>query len=183
MIGCAEFILVYDWTFEYLRTTYGETTVHRYWEECISHDSQGHARALIVPNGIEGMRQYWGHTLAQEDAGYTSCSNEKILRMDMYECPSQGILRERNQANYHDYCDHCMGWIKPMMDDAGFVIHHEHNHNCMCWWEFVRPEDDRGPSQPGELAGDDDVRLREDWLTDDIDGWRASIPMSSKPKE
>ncbi|MEI6500886.1 MAG: hypothetical protein WCP21_07645, partial [Armatimonadota bacterium] len=55
MIGCAEFILVYDWTFEYLRRTYGHDAVQRYWEECISVDSQTHARELIIPGGIAGM--------------------------------------------------------------------------------------------------------------------------------
>jgi hypothetical protein len=45
-----------------------------------------------------------------------------------------------------------MGWVKPMMDDAGFVIEHEHNHAGQCYWEMRRtdgrlsgPPADRGP--------------------------------------
>jgi len=183
MIGCAEFILGYDFTFEYLRRKYGEGAVVRYWQEAISVDSQRHARELIVPalagerGGFAGMEKYWGHTLAEEEAGYTSARREDAFRMDMYACPSQGILKERGQEHFADYCEHCMGWIEPVLREAGFVIHHEHNHNCMCWWEIVRAAGETPalpPSEPGELAGEDDIRLRPGWDTGRVDGWTAS---------
>jgi len=118
MIGCAEFILGYDWTFEYLRRTYGEQAVRRYWAECISHDSQRHARELIIPRGFAGMEEYWGHTLAEEEAGYTSVRRGNAFRLDMYACPSQGLLKERGQECYHDYCEHCMGWVDPVLREG-----------------------------------------------------------------
>jgi hypothetical protein len=178
MIGCAEFILGYDFTFEYLRRTYGDEAVVRYWQEAISVDSQRHARELIVPNGFDGMEEYWGHTLAEEEAGYTSARTEGVFRMDMYACPSQGLLKERGQEHFADYCEHCMGWIEPVLREAGFVTHHEHNHNCMCWWEIVpRGPGHPGPaapSQPGELAGEDDIRLKPGWDTGRIDRYVSS---------
>ena len=92
----------------------------------------------------------------------------------MFACPSKGYNLEHGFECYHDYCDHCMGWIKPLMDRAGFVIHHDHNHAGQCWLE-IRPRDtDPGPSEPGELAGDADVRLREDYQTGDHHTWVAS---------
>jgi len=184
MIGCAEFILGYDFTFEYLRRTYGPEAVVRYWQEAISVDSQRHARELIVPKGFDGMAEYWGHTLAEEEAGYTSARAENVYRIDMYACPSQGLLKQRGQEHYADYCEHCMGWLEPLMADAGFVIHHEHNHNCMCWWEIVpargpgHPGPASGPTQPGELAGPDDIRLKPGWDTGRIDRWVGSVRTS-----
>lgn len=168
MIGCAEFILSYDWTFAYLLREYGPEAVERYWSECISIDSQDHARALIIGKGFDGMDEYWGHTLAEEEAGYTSVRTGRAFRIDMYACPSQGLLKERGQECFPDYCEHCMGWIKPVMDDAGFVIHHEHNHNCMCWWEIVPADNPPAPSEPGEMAGADDMRCHADWDTGSI---------------
>lgn len=176
MIGCAEFILAYDFTFEYLRQNYGDDALVRYWQQAISVDSQRHARELIIPHGFDGMEQYWGHTLAEEEAGYTSARTASAFRMDMYACPSQGILKERGQERYADYCEHCMGWIEPVLREAGFVMHHEHNHNCMCWWEIV-PADASGtssPTRPGELAGADDIRLKPGWDTGRIHRWIAS---------
>ena len=175
MIGCAEFILGYDWTFEYLRRTYGPDAVRRYWEECISVDSQGHARELIIPGGIAGMEEYWGHTLAEEEAGYTSVSADGCFRIDMYACPSQGLLKARGQECYGDYCEHCMGWIEPVLREAGFVVHHAHNHNCQCYWEIVPSGDAPPPSEPGELAGADDIRLRDRWDTGNLHVWVASV--------
>lgn len=66
-------------------------------------------------------------------------------------------------VQYHDYCDHCMGWIGPVMREAGFVVDHEHNHRGQCWWEMRRVEDKTPPSHPGELSGSSDVRLRPGW--------------------
>ena len=176
MIGCAEFILGYDWTFEYLRRTYGEPAVRRYWEECISVDSQSHARELIIPGGIAGMEEYWGHTLAEEEAGYTSVRGEGVFRIDMYACPSQGLLKARGQECYPDYCEHCMGWIAAVLREAGFVAHHGHNHNCQCYWEIVPLGDPPALSEPGTLAGDDDIRLGLAWDTGNIHTWLAGEP-------
>jgi hypothetical protein len=174
MIGCAEFILGYDWTFAYLLREYGQEAVERYWTECISVDSQTHARELIIPRGFDGMAEYWGHTLAEEEAGYTSVRTPRAFRVDMYACPSQGLLKERGQQNYPDYCEHCMGWIKPVMDEAGYVIHHEHDHDCKCWWEIVPVEDTPPPSGTGDLAGTDDIRDHLAWDKSHVHRWVAS---------
>lgn len=176
MIGCAEFILNYDFTFEYLRRNYGEEAVHAYWAEAISIDSQVHARELIIPRGFDGMAEYWGHTLAEEEAGYTSARTGEVYRIDMYACPSQGLLKKRGQSNYHDYCQHCMGWLEPVMREAGFLIHHEHNHDCRCWWEIVRTGAPPPPSEIGALAGATDIRLNPEWQTGRIDRWVESRP-------
>jgi hypothetical protein len=81
----------------------------------------------------------------------------------MHDCPSKGFLIRNGLGAYHDYCDHCMGWIGPMLKQAGFVVDHEHNHCGQCWWEIRRLSDNTPPSEPGTLAGSDDVRLRPDW--------------------
>jgi hypothetical protein len=173
MIGCAEFCGTYDWTFEYLRRTHGEDAVRAYWEQAISVDSQRHARELIVGRGIAGMIEYWAHTLEEEEAGYTCSHTAAVYRIDMFACPSQGFLQRRGIEFYHDYCDHCMGWIKPLMDEAGFVIHHDHNHEGQCWWEMRPVDDDPGPSAPGGFAGEKDVRLRPGYPLGRHHTWRA----------
>ena len=174
MIGCAEFCGTYDWTFHYLHRTHGEAAVHQYWTQAISVDSQRHARELIVGRGVAGMIEYWAHTLEEEEAGYTCTHTAAVYRIDMLACPSQGFLQRRGIEFYHDYCDHCMGWIKAIMDQAGFVIHHDHNHGGLCWWEMRPVGADPGPSAPGEVAGAADVRLREDYHSQQHHTWIAS---------
>jgi len=70
MLGVYDFCGHYEWTFEWLRRTGSERLVRQYWDEASSQDSQRHAAELIVPQGIPGMIEYWGHTLEHEAAGY-----------------------------------------------------------------------------------------------------------------
>jgi len=161
MIGVQDFIGYYDWTFEYLRRNYGEQAVHDYWLRAISQDSQIHARQLIGAKGFDGMREYWAHTLTAEEAGYTFDQTNDYFRIDMFDCPSKGHLIKRGLAAYHDYCEHCMGWLKPLMDDAGFIIDHEHNHAGQCWWEMHRVTDRL--TEPPPNRGPNDVRNLPNW--------------------
>lgn len=96
----------------------------------------------------------------------------------MHDCPSKGFLLRNGLAQFPDYCDHCMGWIGPLMKDAGFVIDHEHNHRGQCWWEMRNKNNAAPPSTPAELSGPHDVRLRPDWQqTDTLDRYeRATDP-------
>lgn len=165
MLGCYDFCGHYEWTFEWLRQQGGEPLVRAYWEEAIRGDSQTHAEELIVPNGIAGMKEYWGHTLDHEVAGYAMTATDKVFRIDMHECPSKGFLIRNGLTQYRDYCDHCIGWIGPLMRDAGFVIDHEHNHCGQCWWEMRRADDPTPPSETSALSGEHDVRLRAGWKT------------------
>ena len=163
MLGCYDFCGHYEWTFEWLRQLGGEQLVHAYWDEAIRVDSQTHASQLIMNEGIPGMEEYWGHALQQEGAGYHTTSSKSAFRIDMHECPSKGFLIHNGLEQYHDYCDHCIGWIGPLMKEAGFTIDHEHNHCGKCWWE-MRPITDASPlSSTSEFSGENDVRLSEDW--------------------
>ncbi len=163
MLGVQDFIGYYDWTFEYLRRKYGEEALRAYWEEAIAFDSQHHAYELIRDKGFEGMAQYWGYTLDMEEAGYTITKTENFFRIDMFDCPSKGFLIKRGQSYYHDYCEHCMGWVKPIMDRTGFVIDHEHNHQGQCWWEMHRVEIDSRRELEPPLRGPQDVRKLKAW--------------------
>jgi hypothetical protein len=163
MIGAYDFCGHYDWTFEWLCAQGGEALVRQYWDEAIHRDSQSHAATLIQKHGFAGMATYWGHTLEHEGAGYHTTASKDVFRIDMHDCPSKGFLIRNDLGAYHDYCDHCMGWIGPMLKQAGFAVDHEHNHCGQCWWEIRRLSDNTPPSEPGTLAGSDDVRLRPDW--------------------
>ena len=183
MIGCYDFCGHYEWTFEWLRQQGGQPLVGEYWNSAIAHDSQLHAAALIGAKGIEGMKEYWGHTLDHEAAGYAITSTDTVFRIDMHVCPSKGFLIRNGLTQYCDYCDHCIGWIGPVMKDAGFVITHEHNHCGKCWWEMRRQDDLTPPSAAGELSGKHDVRLGADWKTaSTIDVFRRTTDPNEKSR-
>lgn len=163
MLGCYDFCGHYEWTFAWLRQAGGEDLVHEYWDQAIHRDSQRHARDLILAKGIDGMKEYWGHVLVEEAAGFTTEAGDHFFRVDIQQCPSKGFLMDNCLEQYPDYCDHCIGWIGPMMKEAGFIVHHQHNHRGNCWWEFRREGSGESPSGAGALAGSSDVRLLPGW--------------------
>ena len=165
MIGCYDFCGHYEWTFDWLERTGGHALVRDYWN-AIGHDSQRHTIDLIRREGFAGMVKYWSHTLTEEspELGFTITSRPGVFRIDMHDCPSKGFLLRNKLENYRDYCDHCMGWIGPMMREAGFVIDHEHNHLGQCWWEMRRADAVGGHGAPGAVSGEKDVRFLSQWM-------------------
>ncbi|MEO7597832.1 MAG: hypothetical protein ABIV50_02800 [Opitutus sp.] len=186
MIGCYDFCGHYEWTFDWLERAGGHALVREYWNEAINHDSQRHARDLIRREGFEGMAKYWGHTLAEEspELGFSITEAPDVFRIDMHDCPSKGFLLRNGLESYRDYCDHCIGWIGPMMQETGFVIDHEHNHRGQCWWELRVAGSKGGHSAVGDLAGEKDVRRRTDWssLQTPIDGYVKATDPDAKVK-
>ena len=184
MIGCYDFCGHYEWTFAWLEETGGHDLVRAYWLEAISQDSQRHAEDLIVGQGIEGMKRYWQHTLEEEAADHVMTASDTVYRIDMHQCPSKGFLLQNGLEQYRDYCDHCMGWIGPLMREAGagYVIDHEHNHCGQCWWEIRAAHSASHTGPVGDVSGTHDVRLRPDWTTPHIDHYeRANDPDQKKP--
>lgn len=178
MLGIYDFCGHYEWTFEWLRQEGGDALVRDYWEEAISVDSQRHARELILRLGFEGMARYWTPTLEEEGGDSVIIAREDVFRIDMHACPSKGFLLSNGLEQYKDYCDHCMGWIYPLMKEAGFRIDHQHNHRGQCWWEFRRAEDGAPYSAPGEVAEKQDIRFYPSWRKEDLRDsfWHESNP-------
>ena len=166
MMGCYDFCGHYEWTFDWLERTGGHALVREYWDQAIHRDSQRHARESIERDGFAGMARYWGDTLAEEspEKGYTISAAEGVFRIDMHDCPSKGFLLRNGLAGYRDYCDHCMGWVGPMMREAGFVIDHEHNHCGQCWWEIRAANAEGESGAGGAVGGSADVRQLAGWL-------------------
>jgi len=158
MLGVQDFIGYYDWTFEYLRCKYGQQAVWDYW-------ARPHPELvrLFGQDGFDGMHAYWHHTLEMEEAGYYLQQTADYFRIDMFDCPSKGYLICHGLEAYHDYCEHCMGWIKPVMDATGFVIDHEHNHTGQCYWEMHHAVERRQETGPPPLRGSQDVRRLPGW--------------------
>lgn len=182
MLGCYDFCGHYDWTFAWLADQGGPALEREYWRSAIAGDSQLHAVNLITSHGFGGMVKYWEHTLEEEAAGYTITKTDSVFRTDMHQCPSKGFLQLNNIGWSADYCDHCMGWIGPMMKNAGFVIDHQHNHQGQCWWEMRSKDDPGAPSSPGILSGKSDVRVQGNWLAPGthLDTYRRSTSVEDK---
>jgi hypothetical protein len=188
MIGSYDFCGHYEWTFDWLERVGGPALLRDYWQTAIGEDSQRHAREAIRRHGFDGMAEYWGHTLAEEspELGFTLTRHAEVFRIDMHDCPSKGFLLRNGLEQYRDYCDHCIGWIGPIMREAGFVIDHEHNHCGQCWWE-IRPANASAGNNsiPEGIADTKDVRRRPDWIRPGtiLDRYSAATDPDCKTRE
>lgn len=165
MIGCYDFCGHYEWIFAWLESQGGHERVLDYWRNAIAGDSQLPTLRLIQREGFDGMMKHWGHVLTEEspDLGFTVKQLPDVFRIDIHDCPSKGFLIRNGLEQYRDYCDHCMGWIGPVMRKAGYVIDHEHNHCGQCWWEMRVVGAAPGYAKVGDVAGPQDVRHRPEW--------------------
>jgi hypothetical protein len=162
MLGCHDFCGYYEWTFHYLRRNFGEAALKDYWQQAIAADSQQHYLNAARQEGLRGLHETWSQTGVDEKCDWTVTLDEpgNVLRLDMRECPSKGFLLDNDLNADEDYCDHCMGWIGPALQQIGVeVAAHEHNHCGQCWWEIQN----RYPSHAQQDRADEKVArsLRE----------------------
>lgn len=175
MLGSNDFCGHYEWTFHFVRRRFGQAVVRDLWAQAIGGESQDHYKKAALHAGLRGLYETWIRTGKEEQCNWNFTLDEEknVLRWDMYQCPSKGFLLNRDLNADEDYCDHCMGWIIPMLDKAGVeVVSHEHNHCGQCWAE-MRLKDK--PSEPLDLACD--IRKDARWNRGYLDRWRHNVKL------
>ncbi|MBM4045118.1 MAG: hypothetical protein FJ279_08390 [Planctomycetes bacterium] len=120
MISCTEFIMAYSELFKFLHERHGHAAVVKFWEG-ISDEFLWNLRDLVKAKGIQGMKEYWGHTLTEEGADCKVEATEDTFTIHMHRCPSVGILRRAtHMQRYPDYCNHCDTLYRRIMEPLGF---------------------------------------------------------------
>jgi hypothetical protein len=179
MLGCHDFCGYYDWTFHYVQRRWGRTALELLWSEAIGGDSQRHYAEPAMQHGLRALYSVWVGTGEDEHCDWTFTLDEdkNVLRWDMRKCPSKGFLLERDLNADEDYCNHCMGWIIPMLSSIGAeVAEHEHNHCGQCW-ATMRMKD--RSSRP--LLVDADIRSDPRWNCGYLDRWADNRPLTFQP--
>ena len=179
MLGCQDFCGYYDWTFHYIRRRWGNEALRQFMAEAIGEESQSHY-SQAAADGLRGLLQCWDKTGSDEHCDWTFTLDEQrnVLRWDMRQCPSKGFLLNNDLNADEDYCDHCMGWIVPMLERAGIeVVAHEHNHCGQCWAEMRV----RGKLYESLSGGPGDIRLDPRWQAGFVDRWSAGTKQPLQP--
>jgi hypothetical protein len=169
MLGCHEFCGYYEWTFHFVRKKWGQQAVARLWAEAIGGESQRHYTEAARRAGLAGLFETWVATGRDEACDWTFTLDEarNVLRWDMRQCPSKGFLLAHDLNADEDYCDHCMGWMVPLLKEVGIEVwEHEHNHLGQCWGT-MRQKD--RPSTPIDVNSD--IRRDPRWNCGFVDRW------------
>jgi len=179
MLGCQDFCGYYEWTFHYARRRWGREGLACLLAEAIGRDSQRHYGDAGARAGLRGLYDTWTKTGEDEHCDWTFTLDERknVLRCDMRRCPSKGFLIERDLNADEDYCNHCAGWMIPMLEAIGAeLVEHEHNHCGQCW-STIRMKD--RPNEP--LQVENDIRSDPRWRHGYLDRWASSRPLPLMP--
>ena len=104
----------------------GKKKVINFWEE-ISDNFLQNLETLVREKGIEGMKEYWTHTLGEEGGKYKITAEENKFGIEIYECPSVKKLNEaKHIKKYPDYCKHCGVLYSRIIEKYGFKSHIEY---------------------------------------------------------
>lgn len=123
MISCTEFILAYSELFKFIHQHYGREAVQRFWEG-ISDEFLNNLRDLVAEKGLEGMQEYWSHTLGEEGGEWEMKLHGDTFEIFMNKCPSAGKLKKARDAGwlepYAHYCEHCDTLYRRVIEPFGF---------------------------------------------------------------
>lgn len=120
MIPSDHFTRFYNEVFKFLETQ-GEDHLERYFLE-ISKNQEKHILSLIETKGFEGMLQYWSVIKDEENCELDLGYDEDKFELRMHLCPSLTKAQDNDAGAWGRYCDHCAGWIGPIMDKTGYHL-------------------------------------------------------------
>ena len=118
MIPSDHFVKFYNEVFKFLEEQ-GGGELEKYWLEISRHQEQ-HCLELFKSKGLQGMYDYWEHIRIEENCDMTLILTDDCLVLEMHKCPSLSKVLDNDAAPCEKYCDHCEGWIKPLITKAGY---------------------------------------------------------------
>ena len=119
MIPSDHFTRFYNEVFKFLEDQ-GEDHLEAYWLE-ISKNQEKHTLELFKEKGLKGMYEYWDHIRIEENCDMDLKLDDEKLELRMNVCPSLSKVLDNDAEPMKRYCDHCAGWIGPLIDK---VDHH-----------------------------------------------------------
>lgn len=119
MIPSDHFVRFYNEVFKYLES-HSEEALKNYWLE-ISRHQELHCLELFKTKGLKGMAEYWTHIKEEENCAMTITEFPDHVEFEMHKCPSLSKVLDSDAEPMERYCDHCAGWVLPLLDKAGFV--------------------------------------------------------------
>ena len=122
MISATEFIWAYGELFKFIDRRHGKQSVVRLWE-ALSDEFLGNLDRLVAEKGIEGMAEYWTHTLSEEGGRCVLTVRDDEFIIDMHACPSAALVKSGPARPYRDYCGHCGVLYKRVIEKHGYKVY------------------------------------------------------------
>ena len=120
MIPSDHFVRMYNELFKMLEER-SHKDLQDYWRE-IADLQDSILGAYIEKKGLEGMYDYWEHIRVEENCEAELSVNNDFFEFKMLKCPSLSKNIDNDAGQCELYCDHCAGWIGPVIERHGFYL-------------------------------------------------------------
>ncbi len=118
MIPSDQFVRFYNEVFKFLDAK-GDGALEDYYR-AVSEQQEMHCLALFKTDGLAGMKAYWDRIAIEENCDMTCTLYEDRLEIVMRRCPSLSKAMDNDAGAFERYCDHCPGWVNPLLAKAGY---------------------------------------------------------------
>lgn len=122
MLPSDHFVRFYNEVFKFLDE---RNDLQDYYLE-ISRHQELHCFELFWKKGLKGMREYWDKITREENCQRIILENPDGLESRMTRCPSLSKALDCDAGACRKYCDHCSGWVLPLMTKCGFYVVRDH---------------------------------------------------------
>lgn len=120
MLPSDGFVRMYNELFKMLDEA-GPGVLEEYWQE-ISRLQETILGPFIDRAGLEGMREYWDRIRVEENCDADLAVTDEYFEFRMNACPSLAKAIDNDAGPFARYCDHCAGWIGPLMARRGYHL-------------------------------------------------------------
>jgi len=117
MIPSDHFVRFYNEVFKFL-VGRGPDDVRRYYDR-VSRNQEYHCLDLFRERGIRGMYEYWERIRVEENCDMANHLEDDCYWFEFFSCPSLSKAMDNDAGACPQYCNHCPGWILPIMTKTG----------------------------------------------------------------
>lgn len=138
MIPSDHFVRFYNELFKFLETLPPEE-MQAYYSSISAHQEM-HTLAMFKEKGLQGMYDYWSHIRFEENCELEMELHDDCLIKRMKKCPSLSKVLDNDAEPCRSYCNHCPGWVLPVLEKAGYVAQYDLiNHAKPCCTSVIYP--------------------------------------------
>ena len=118
MFPSDHFVRFYNEVFKYFASR-GDAELQKYYDR-VSKNQEYHCLELFKNKGLQGMYEYWEHIRIEENCDMINRLEDDCYSFEFFSCPSLSKAVDNDGGACPEYCNHCPGWILPIMTKAGF---------------------------------------------------------------
>ena len=117
MIPSDHFVRFYNEVFKYI-VAKGPAEIRKYYDR-VSKNQEYHCLNWFREKGLRGMYEYWEHIRVEENCDMANHLEDDCYWFEFFSCPSLSKAVDNDAGACPQYCNHCPGWILPIMTKTG----------------------------------------------------------------